>query len=51
LQRLSDSKEDLAVRHNEEKDWQILRFKGKTSLAGKASDQALELVVVGIAGE
>jgi len=51
LQRLSDSTEKLAVRHNEEKEWQILRFIGKTSQGGKTADQAMELVVVGNAGE
>jgi hypothetical protein len=51
LQRLSDSKEDLAVKHNEEKDWCILRVKGKTSLAGKTTDQAVEMVVLGVAKE
>jgi hypothetical protein len=51
LQRLSDSTEDLAVRHNEEKEWSILRFKGKTTFMGKTADQALELVVVGHASE
>lgn len=51
LQRLSDSTEPLAVRHNEEKEWWILRFVGKTSQGGKTADQAVELVVVGNAGE
>ncbi len=51
LQRLSDSTEKLAVRHNEEKEWHILRFVGKTSQDGKTADQAMELVVVGNAGE
>ncbi|QDU30860.1 hypothetical protein ETAA8_60090 [Anatilimnocola aggregata] len=51
LQRLSDSTEALAVRHNEEKEWWIIRFVGKTSQGGKSADQAMELVVVGNAGE
>lgn len=51
LQRLSDSTEDLEVRHNEEKEWHLLRFKGKTVRDGKAADQAMELVVVGHAEE
>jgi hypothetical protein len=51
LQRLSDSTEPLQVRHNEEKDWWILRFMGKTNRDGKASDQAMELVLVGHAEE
>jgi hypothetical protein len=51
LQRLSDSTEPLEIRHNEEKEWIILRFVGKTSQAGKTADQAMELVVVGNAGE
>ncbi len=51
LQRLSDSTEKLAVRHNEEKEWWILRFIGKTTQGGKSADQAMELVVVGKAGE
>jgi hypothetical protein len=51
LQRQSDRTDDLIVRHNEEKEWWILRFKGKTSLGGKTAGQAVELVVVGNAGE
>lgn len=51
LQRLSDSTERLEVRHNEAKEWWILRFMGKTNRDGKASDQAMELVVVGKAEE
>lgn len=51
LQRQSDSTADLEVRHNEEKEWWILRFKGKTVREGKAADQAVELVVVGHAEE
>jgi hypothetical protein len=51
LQKLSDAKEPLAIRHQEEKDWWIVRFTGKTKAGEKAADQAVELVVVGIAGE
>jgi hypothetical protein len=51
LQRQSDSSEDLEVRHNEEKDWYILRFKGKAVADSKASDLAIEFVVVGHAAE
>lgn len=51
LQRLSDSTEPLEVRHNEAKEWWILRFMGKTNRDGKSSDQAMELVVVGKAEE
>lgn len=51
MQRQSDSTMDLEVRHNAEKEWQLLRFKGKTVRDGKAADQAVELVVVGHAAE
>ena len=51
LQKLSDAKEPLAIRHQEEKDWWIVRFTGKTKAGDKLADQAVELVVVGIAGE
>lgn len=51
LQKLSDAKEPLAIRHQEEKDWWIVRFTGKTKAGEKSSDQAVELVMVGIAGE
>jgi hypothetical protein len=51
MQRLSDSTKDLEVRHNEEKEWHLLRFKGKTVREGKAADQAVEVVVVGHAEE
>lgn len=51
MQRLSDSTENLEVRHNEEKEWWLLRFKGKTVRDGKAADQAVELVVVGHSSE
>lgn len=51
LQRLSDSTKPLEVRHNEAKEWWILRFMGKTNRDGKASDQAMELVLVGKAEE
>jgi hypothetical protein len=51
LQRLADSKEPLAIRHQEEKDWWIVRFSGKTKAGDKSADQAVEVVVVGKAGE
>ena len=51
LQRLSDGKEPLAIRHEEEKDWWIVRFTGKTKSGDRAKDQAVEAVFVGHAGE
>jgi len=51
LQRLSDSKDALAIRHQEDKDWWIVRFTGKTKSGSKMADQAVEAVFVGHAGE
>jgi hypothetical protein len=52
LQRQSqDAKEKLAIRHDEEKDWWIVRFTGQTKLGDKLADQAVEAVVVGVAAE
>lgn len=51
LQRQSDSKDALAIRHQEDKDWWIVRFTGKTKSGDKAADQGVEAVFVGHAGE
>ena len=51
LQRLSDSKDALAIRHQEDKDWWIVRFTSKTKSGDKTADQAVEAVFVGHAGE
>lgn len=51
LQRLSDSKESLAIRHQEDKDWWIVHVAGKTKSGEKTADQAVEVVLVGHAGE
>ena len=52
LQRLPETPGvPLQVRHDEEHDWQIVRFIGKTNFGGKTADQAVELVVVGVAAE
>jgi len=51
LQRLADGKESLAIRHEEAKDWWIVRFTGKTKSGQSAKDQAVEAVFVGHAGE
>jgi hypothetical protein len=51
LQRLGDSKEALAIRHQEDKDWWIVRFTGKTKAGDKTVDQAVEAVLVGHAAE
>jgi hypothetical protein len=51
LQRLGDAKEPLAIRHREEEDWWIVRFTGQTKAGEKLSEQAVEAVVVGHAGE
>ena len=52
LQRLPEAAADpLSMRHDEEKDWQIVRFVGKTVLNKETSDQVVEMVVVGVAAE
>jgi hypothetical protein len=51
LQRQSDSKDALAIRHQEDKDWWIVRFTGKTKSGDKTADQGVEAVFVGHAGE
>ncbi len=50
LQRLSDQ-EPLTIRHQEDKNWWIVRFTGKTRSGDKTTDQAVEAVLVGHAGE
>ena len=50
LQKLSDQ-EPLTIRHQEDKDWWIVRFTGKTKAGDKTADQAVEAVFVGHAGE
>jgi hypothetical protein len=51
LQRLSDAKESLAIRHQDDKDWWIVHVAGKTKSGDKTADQAVEVVLVGHAGE
>ena len=50
LQRLSDQ-EPLTIRHQEDKDWWIVCFTGKTKSGDKTADQAVEAVIAGHAGE
>jgi len=52
LQRLPEgAAEPLSVRHNEDKDWWIVRCIGQTKLEKEASAQAVEFVVLGVAAE
>ena len=51
LQRLGEAKEPLAMRHQEDKDWWIVRFTGQTKSGEKATEQAVEAVFVGHASE
>lgn len=51
LQRQAESKEPLAIRHQEEMDWWIVRFTGKTKSDAGAKEQAVEAVFVGHAAE
>lgn len=52
LQRPSDDvKEPLAIRHQEEKDWWIVRFTSQTKSGDAEKDLAVDAVFVGHAGE
>lgn len=46
LQTTSET-ESPAMRHNEEKDWWLVRLTGKVKAGGQTKDQPLEVVVVG----
>lgn len=51
LQRLQGSGAKPSMRHDEEHDWWILRVTSNLSVDGKATPQAIELVVAGQAAE
>ena len=51
MQRGAGLGEPLSIAHKEEGDWWIVHVQGQTSLNGKTEKVALEIVVVGKAGE
>ncbi len=51
LQRAEKSEEKTSLRHDEEKDWWVLRMIAKGQAGGKPMDVPLEMVVVGHAAE
>lgn len=52
LQRAAkEAKNELSMRHDEEKDWWILHFSGKAVTKDKTSDLALDVIVAGHADE
>ena len=51
MQRSSGAGEALSIAHKEEGDWWIVHVQGQTNLGGKTEKAAIDIVVVGKAGE
>lgn len=51
LQRVQGEEKPLSMRHDEERDWWIMRLPAKVSIDGKGKDLPVDLVIQGVAAQ